>query len=182
MIINASDATIIAVTCALGRAALFDDRITAGDEARIAAWSEALDQYGIDQATMLNAVTAFYREPRDRSISVGDLARTARDIRQHEAISETLAELEERNLRNDIKNGLAPASALEELRESRTKRRPVEGEIAQMGFFRRSEQAAREAQRFVGTEESALRRNAPRRTEESSQEKAARIVAEWRSA
>ncbi|NMM84288.1 hypothetical protein B2J88_07930 [Rhodococcus sp. SRB_17] len=182
MNINASESTVLAVAGALGRAALFDDRITAGDQARIAAWSEALEPYGIDQATMLNAVTAFYREPRDRSITVGDLTRTARDLRQSDAVSESLAALEDRNLRNDIRNGLAAPSILGELEAAPVKRRPVEGEIAQMLFFRRSEQESRPARKFVGTEEAAQRRNVARCSEESSQEKAARIVSEWRSA
>jgi len=112
MKIDASESTILAVSAALGRAALFDDRMTADDKHRIAVWAEALDPFGIDQATMLNAVTAFYREPRDRSITVGDLTRTSRDIRQAEVLAESPAELKERNLRNDIKNGLERPHAL----------------------------------------------------------------------
>ncbi|MGW6658907.1 hypothetical protein [Rhodococcus sp. NPDC055024] len=176
MNINASERTIVAVAAALGRAALFDDKITADDKARIAAWSEALDPFGIDQATMLNAVTAYYRDPRDRSITVGELTRIARDIRQVEATSESLAALEERNLRNDIKNGLEPPSALTELQAAPPKVRGSESETFQ--YFRRSQRGGEPAQAFVGTGNT----NRPKVTETESMRKAAQIVAEFRLA
>ncbi|AUM18270.1 MULTISPECIES: hypothetical protein [Rhodococcus] len=106
MSINASPATVLAVGAALGRAALFDDRITADDKLRIAAWAEALDSYRFDEAHLLGAVTAYYREPRDRSISVGDLVKLAREARRDSAEREDRLALEARQVRNDVRHGI----------------------------------------------------------------------------
>ncbi|WP_353107780.1 hypothetical protein [Gordonia sp. (in: high G+C Gram-positive bacteria)] len=83
--INASEHSITAATAALGRAALFDDRITAGDVARIAAWAEAIEPFGIEAPDALAAVTAHYQATNANTIRVGDLIAAARKIRGERA-------------------------------------------------------------------------------------------------
>lgn len=83
--INATPETVRAVGNAIGRAALFDDRITEGDSARIAAWAEAVERHNLDPTDLLDAVTSYYSTPRDRAILVGDLIQHARNARQDRA-------------------------------------------------------------------------------------------------
>lgn len=104
--INASPATVRAVGAALGRAALFDDRITADDAARIAAWAEAVDQYQLGEPELLRAVTTYYSSPQDRSITAGHLVKLARDARRDDAEREDRLALESRQARNDVRHGI----------------------------------------------------------------------------
>lgn len=83
--INARPETVRAVGNAIGRAALFDDRITEGDSARIAAWAEAVERHHLDAEDLLDAVTSYYSTPRERAILVGDLIHHARNARQDRA-------------------------------------------------------------------------------------------------
>ncbi|QRY62714.1 hypothetical protein JVX90_00100 [Gordonia sp. PDNC005] len=83
--INASEHSITAATAALGRAALFDDRITAGDTARIAAWAEAIEPFGIETPDALAAVTTHYQATNADTIRVGNLIAAARKIRGERA-------------------------------------------------------------------------------------------------
>lgn len=92
--INASETTIRATAAALGRAALFDDRITEGDPARIGAWSEVIEPHKLDTATLLAAVDAFYNDnPNARTIQVADLIRHGRNMRRERAEREKAAEI-----------------------------------------------------------------------------------------
>ncbi|MFH5209247.1 hypothetical protein ACHIPZ_13735 [Antrihabitans sp. NCIMB 15449] len=84
--LQATESTIRATAMAIGRAALFDDKITAGDRGRLAAWAEALEPIGLDQADMLSAVTAYYQaNANGRTIQVSDLIRCGRELRRDRA-------------------------------------------------------------------------------------------------
>ncbi len=85
MQVNASEATIRAAAAAIGRAALFDDRITDGDPARIAAWAEALQPFGLDVADLLDGVTRHYQAENAPTIKVGDLIASSRELRRQRA-------------------------------------------------------------------------------------------------
>lgn len=92
--INASEDTVRGITAVLGRASLFDDRITAGDAARIAAWSEAVESYRFDQADLLAAVTAHYQGSSE-TMRVNDLIAASRKIRGERAEQEKARDLPE---------------------------------------------------------------------------------------
>lgn len=95
--INASEPTVRAVTAALARAALFDDKVTAGDAPRIAAWSEALEPHGLETHFLLDAVTRHYSDPKlDRTIRVADLIHHGRELRGQAAEAEKAADPYER--------------------------------------------------------------------------------------
>lgn len=85
MTVNASPDTIRAAGAAIGRASLFDDRITDADAGRISAWAEALDPFGFDQQDLLAGVTKYYQAENAPTIKVGDLIATARELRRMRA-------------------------------------------------------------------------------------------------
>lgn len=95
--INASEDTVRATAAAIGRAALFDDKITAGDAPRIAAWAEALEPHKLAGPDLLAAVTDYYGDNKDgRTVQVSDIIRRAREIRRQRAESEKAADPYER--------------------------------------------------------------------------------------
>lgn len=106
--INASEATIRAVGAALGRAALFDDKITAEDTARIAAWSEAIDPYKLAVEDLLQAVTAHYQSEALRTVTSADLIRLGRDIRKDRAQRESIEDRKAHEDAMDAARGLTP--------------------------------------------------------------------------
>lgn len=75
-----------AAALVLARANLFDQRIRANDSGITAAWAEAIGRHNLERGRLLQAVTDYYSEPRDRSIQVGDVIRIARDARQRDAL------------------------------------------------------------------------------------------------
>lgn len=84
--INASETTVRSTTAAIARAALFDDKVTAGDAPRIAAWAEALEPHGLETRFLLDAVTRHYSDPNlDRTIRVADLIHHGRELRRQAA-------------------------------------------------------------------------------------------------
>lgn len=85
MRINAREQSVRAAAAALGRAALFDDTITADDDARVAAFAEAFDPFGITVELAIAAVTAHYQGEGVRSPKPGDLIAHARRIRADQA-------------------------------------------------------------------------------------------------
>lgn len=82
-----------AAALVLARAGLFDNRIRKDDPGITAAWAEAIARHNLDRSLLLNAVTDYYSEPRDRSIQVGDVIRIARDARQRDAMADNTATL-----------------------------------------------------------------------------------------
>ena len=79
-----TDADIQCATAALGRAEIFDDRVTA-DKHRIRAWAEALAPFGFDTPTILAAITAHYQRPGVDTPKPGDVIAAARKIRAEAA-------------------------------------------------------------------------------------------------
>ena len=75
-----------AAAMVLARANLYDQRIRKDDSGITAAWAEAIARHNLDRAYLLQAVTTYYEEPRDRSIQVGDVIRIGRDARQRDAL------------------------------------------------------------------------------------------------
>ena len=65
-----------------------DSRVRQGDPAQTAVWAEVIGRHNLDIAYLLNAVTAYYEEPRERTVQVGDVIRMARDLRQRDAMVE----------------------------------------------------------------------------------------------
>ena len=84
----AADAALV-----LGRASAFDPRVRQDDPVITAAWAEAIARHGLDRAYLMNAVTDYYSEPRDRVIQVGDVIRIARDARQRDALTDNTSAL-----------------------------------------------------------------------------------------
>lgn len=84
----AQDASMV-----LARANLFDQRIRANDPAITAVWAQAIAKHNLDRSRLLDAVTSYYEEPRDRSIQVGDVIRIARDARQRDALTDNTSAL-----------------------------------------------------------------------------------------
>ncbi len=97
MNVNASEATLHAITEALKLAALLDDRASRPDKARIAAWAEQVEPYRFTETDLLDGVRDFYNSPHDYPISVGDLIARARVIRQDRRMREPLPHIEARN-------------------------------------------------------------------------------------
>lgn len=79
-----TDADIHCATVALGRAEIFDDRVTV-DKPRILAWAEALSPFGFDTPTILAAITAHYQRPGVGTPKPGDVIAAARKIRAEAA-------------------------------------------------------------------------------------------------
>ena len=77
---------------AIARASLLDYRIRE-DAAVIAAWADVLERHHLPEHLVLQAVTLYYEEPRDRSIQVGDAVRIARNLRQNEALASNVEAL-----------------------------------------------------------------------------------------
>lgn len=106
--INATDETIRATALAIGRAAIFDDFFGHEDDARTAAWSEAIQKYELQAPDLLNAVTDFYAGTPQGRLTIGELIRLGRQSRQDNAMRREHAEREERGIRAE----LVPASTL----------------------------------------------------------------------
>ena len=94
--IDASAQTIRAVADAMQLAALMDDRTGHSDDARVAAWSEQIERHKLTKADLLDGVQAFYDNPSDRAIQVGDLIHHARKVRRDRNEREAEAERERR--------------------------------------------------------------------------------------
>lgn len=87
-----TETDIRCATAALGRAEIFDDRVTA-DEVRIASWAEAFAPFGFEQPDILGAVTAHYQQPGAQTPKPGDIIEGARKIRRERAEREKADDL-----------------------------------------------------------------------------------------
>lgn len=96
MNVDASPETIRNTAKALELAQLLDDRVAHVDQARIAAWAVQIEPYRLSVDDLLAGVRAYYADPRDRAIGVGDLIGAARSIRKDRAERETREELNAR--------------------------------------------------------------------------------------
>lgn len=82
-----------AAALVLARANLFDPRTRKDDPGITAAWAETIARHNLDRGQLMQAVTTYYEEPRERSIQVGDVIRIARDARQRDALIDNAASL-----------------------------------------------------------------------------------------
>ncbi len=82
MNLNASVDTIRNVAEAMKLAQLLDDRTAHADKARIAVWAEQVEPFDLPLDDLLDGVRAYYADPRERPIGVGDLIAAARAIRR----------------------------------------------------------------------------------------------------
>lgn len=89
-----SNETIRAIGAVIARAACFDDRVTEGDQARIVAWSEAVEPYNFDAPDLISAVTLHY-QGTDETIKINNVIALARKIRGERAERENAEDLPE---------------------------------------------------------------------------------------
>jgi hypothetical protein len=101
--IDASPQTVRAVADALQLASLLDDRFGHTDDARVAAWSEQVQHHNLQRADLLDAVQAFYDQPQQQSLGVGDLIHHARAVKRTRLEKESDADREERRAMADFK-------------------------------------------------------------------------------
>jgi hypothetical protein len=87
---DATPETIRNTAKAMELAQLLDDRAAHADKARILAWAVEIEPYNLALEDLLNAVRAYYRDPRDRAIGIGDLITGARAIRNDRADREPI--------------------------------------------------------------------------------------------
>lgn len=103
MNVSASPETIRAVAEAMQLAAVLDDRAPRPTEPRVAAWAEQAERYRLQRSDMLDAIQAFYDEPRDRAIGIGDLVHHGRRIKRDRLDREEDAAHQARQQSLDIK-------------------------------------------------------------------------------
>lgn len=101
--INATPETVRSVAEAMQLAALMDDRVGHVDDARVAAWSEQIERHKLTKSDLLDGVQAFYDNPSDRALQVGDLIFHARKIRRDRNEREAEEERRRRDERLSIK-------------------------------------------------------------------------------
>lgn len=90
-----SPETISMIGECLKLAALLDDKIGQPDKGRILAWSKQIEKFKFIRNDLLDGMQAFYEQPRERAMGVGDLIHHARLIRR-ERMEEETDELERR--------------------------------------------------------------------------------------
>jgi hypothetical protein len=103
MNIDATETDLRAVSEVLKLAAILDDRAPAADKTRIAAWAEKVHKHRLQRDDLLDGLQAFYDEPRDRAIGIGDLLAHARRIKRDRLDREADAERDRRRAELDPK-------------------------------------------------------------------------------
>jgi hypothetical protein len=101
--INATPATVRAVSAALQLASLLDDRAPRPDKPRVAAWAEQIERHALTEPDLLDAVQAFYDAPSDHAIAVGELIHHGRRIKRDRLDREADQEREQRQQALDLK-------------------------------------------------------------------------------
>ena len=91
----------------LAKASTFDPRVRVGDAAITASFADALERHNLSRDLLLRAVVLFYEEPRQYPISVGDVIRGARDLRQKESLQQTARD----EIASGVKGQLPPGKA-----------------------------------------------------------------------
>lgn len=82
MKVNATEEELRDIAEVLKFAAILDDNAPHSDSARIAAWGEQIHRYQLIRTDLLDGLQAFYDNPRDRPIAIGDLIHHARIIKR----------------------------------------------------------------------------------------------------
>jgi hypothetical protein len=121
MNVNATEATLQAVTEALKLAALLDPRMPNPDKATLIACAEQVQRHNFTDADLaggilLDPVQDYYDRPSDRPIGIGDIIAAARKIRQDRYQRQELEQIEAANDAMDAR--LAPLIA--ELAEAKS--------------------------------------------------------------
>ena len=99
--LNATTEGIAGVGEALKLAALLDDRVGQPDKAKAAAWAEQVARHpGLTRDDLLDGVQAFYDQPHDRAMAVGDLISHARRLKRDRLAREDVAVQQARIDRN----------------------------------------------------------------------------------
>lgn len=101
-----TDDTIIAVAHVLGKAALFDPRLSKPDDGKALAWAQAIQPHHFDTADMLAAVVKHYRENAERTLMVADVIAQAKAIRRDRAQREDAEQRDARANALDRRHGL----------------------------------------------------------------------------
>lgn len=78
MNLNATPETVRALTQVFKFAGILDDKFGQPDKARIAAWSEQVQRHGLTECDLFDGLQAFYDQPQERAIGIGDLVHHAR--------------------------------------------------------------------------------------------------------
>lgn len=115
MNLNASIDTIRNVAEAMKLAQLLDDRTAHADKARIAVWAEQVEPFELALDDLLNGVRAYYADPRERPIGVGDLIAAARAIRRDRNERESAEQMRARQEALDARVAEAIADTAEQL-------------------------------------------------------------------
>lgn len=87
----------------LAKCAAYDHRFPRPNEATKKAWGEHIELKNAQLDDMLEAVTRWYAEPRDRVPLPADISMIARDLRRERQARETTEEREAREARADAK-------------------------------------------------------------------------------
>ncbi|MBO0881916.1 MAG: hypothetical protein J2P17_16560 [Mycobacterium sp.] len=82
MNVNATEDELRNTAEALKFAAILDDRCPQPDKARIAAWAEQIHRHRLERGDLLDGLQAFYDQPHDHAIGIGDLIHHARIIKR----------------------------------------------------------------------------------------------------
>lgn len=77
----------------LARAAVHDQRFTKPNTAVLEAWHDHLAHHSLELHHALRAVDAYYADPRDRVIQIGDVIHRARTLRRDEMARDTTRQI-----------------------------------------------------------------------------------------
>lgn len=104
MNVDATHDELAAIAEVLKLAAILDDRAPKADKSRIVAWAEQIHRHQLGREDLLDGLQAFYDQPQERAIAIGDLIQQAKRIRRdrlereegaarerHEAIADSKA-------------------------------------------------------------------------------------------
>lgn len=103
MNLNASAETIRNVAEMFKLASFLDDRLAAADQGRIAAWSEQVQRHNLTRDDILDGLQAFYDQPHQHAIGVGDLIHHARIAKRARLDREDDAARERLEAKSDLK-------------------------------------------------------------------------------
>ncbi|OBG72059.1 MULTISPECIES: hypothetical protein [unclassified Mycobacterium] len=119
---------------ALKLAAVLDDRVTAGDKARIAAWAEQIHRHNLIRSDLLDGLQAFYDNPSANAIQIGDLIQHARIVKNRRLERESDAERDARRELADTKAADMTHALAGAALTGPTKNRTARLERAEMGL------------------------------------------------
>lgn len=144
--INATEQTLRAVATTLKMAAILDDRAPHADKARIAAWAERAQWHHLTESDLLDGLQAFYDQPQERAIGIGDLMYHARNAKKTRLDREEDQDRDQRRTHFDAKAAadepIAPAAITFGPVKAKTERLLAAENALQCVVDKRSAQAA----------------------------------------